>query len=333
MSKIKGIPVVSGVKVERDGVWVIKDGVKQRPQCQEESAAPRLRKPEWLKARVPGGEGYRRVRAIVGEHRLHTVCQESYCPNMGECWSRGTATFMVLGSVCTRACRFCSVDTGNPQQRLDADEPQRVAESVRLMGLRYVVITSVNRDDLPDGGAAHYAACVRAIQALDLEVTVEALTPDFAGDVAAIATVADSGLEVFAHNIETVRRLTPQVRDPRASYEQSLEVLAVAKRASAQILTKSSLMLGLGERDDEILEALHDLRRCGVDVVTLGQYLQPTRNHLPVVRYVSPSEWARWRQRGLELGFREVISGALVRSSYRAEQALAGNNVGLESEV
>jgi lipoic acid synthetase len=236
---------------------------------------------------------------------------------------------MLMGAVCTRACRFCSVDTGNPRGWLDADEPAHVAESVALMQLSYIVLTSVNRDDLPDGGAAHFAACVRAIRARSPQTSVEALTPDFQGVLRDVQTVMDSGLAVFAQNLETVRRLTHPVRDARAGYEQTLAVLAHAKRHRPEVLTKSSLMLGLGETDEEILAALDDLRAANVDIVTLGQYLRPTPNHLPVVRFVTPEQFAQYRQAGLARGFREVVSGPLVRSSYRAEAALAGNNVGL----
>ncbi len=325
MSKFKGIPVVSGVKFERDGVRAIKDGIKRRSGA---PPASRLRKPEWLRVRAPVGRGYLRVREIVHGHRLSTVCEESHCPNIGECWGNGTATLMVLGSVCTRACRFCAVDTGNPRGRLDHDEPAHAAESVRLMGLRYVVITSVDRDDLPDGGAAHYAACVRAIKEANPETAVEALTPDFRGDPAAVRTVVESGLDVFAQNLETVRRLTHQVRDARAGYEQTLEVLREAKRIRPGVLTKSSLMVGLGETEAEIRQALQDIHDAEVDIVTLGQYLQPTAHHLPVERFVGPEEFERYRQTGLECGFLEVVAGPLVRSSYRADRVLDGNNVG-----
>jgi lipoic acid synthetase len=236
---------------------------------------------------------------------------------------------MVMGAVCTRACRFCSVDTGNPKGWLDADEPANVAASVELMKLNYVVLTSVDRDDLPDGGAAHYAACIRAIKQRTPATAVEALTPDFCGVLKDVETVVDSGLEVFAQNVETVRRLTHPVRDPRAGYEQTLAVLAHAKQHRPGVLTKSSLMLGLGESDDEIAECMDDLRSAGVDILTLGQYLRPTRHHLEVQRFVTPEEFEGYRQQGLARGFRECVSGPLVRSSYRAEQALAGNNVGL----
>ena len=226
---------------------------------------------------------------------------------------------MLMGSVCTRACRFCAVDTGNPGGWLDGDEPRSAAESVLRMGLRYVVLTSVDRDDLADGGAAHYAACVRAIKNRCPATVVEALTPDFGGDRTAVATVARSGVDVFAQNLETVRHLTDKVRDPRAGYQQTLDVLAHAK-SCASVLTKSSLMLGLGETEADIRDAMADLRASGVDLLTLGQYLQPTRNHLPVARWVRPEEFASYRQWGLAAGFREVAAGPLVRSSYRADE-------------
>jgi lipoic acid synthetase len=251
------------------------------------------------------------------------------CPNIGECWNNGTATIMVMGSVCTRACRFCAVDTGNPHGWLDVDEPQNTARAVRLMGLSYVVITSVDRDDLADGGAAHYAACVRAIKELNPNTAIEALTPDFNGVFANVEKVVDSGLEVFAQNVETVRRLTHPVRDPRASYEQTLRVLAHAKKFRPAVLTKTSLMLGLGEEDCEILQTMGDLREANVDILTLGQYLRPTPNHLAIERYITPDEFSALRQEGLDKGFVEVVAGPLVRSSYRAEQVLQKNNVGI----
>jgi lipoyl synthase len=238
---------------------------------------------------------------------------------------------MLMGAVCTRACRFCSVDTGNPRGWLDADEPENSARTVELMKLKYVVLTSVNRDDLSDGGAAHFAACVRAIKARNPQTAVEALTPDFQGVLADVETVVDSDLEVFAQNIETVRRLTHPVRDPRAGYEQTLRVLEHAKRHRPTVLTKSSLMLGLGETDEEIVQTLDDLRAVGVDIVTLGQYLRPTLNHLPVQRFVTPAEFDSYREQALARGFLECVSGPLVRSSYRAEQALNRNNAGLDN--
>ena len=279
--------------------------------------------------RVQSSPKFDAVRSIVHEHGLATVCEEAKCPNIGECWSAGTATIMLMGDVCTRACRFCSVNTGNPKGWLDPQEPQNTAEAVQLMGLKYVVLTSVNRDDLPDGGAGHYADVVRATKALNPETAVEALTPDFLGDRSAVETLLDSGIEVFAQNVETVERLTHPVRDPRAGYQQTLDVLAAGKAYRPGVVTKTSLMLGLGERDDEIQTCMDDLRQHDIDVLTLGQYLQPTQNHLPVERFVAPDEFDQYREWGLERGFLEVVSGVFVRSSYRAERVLEHNNVGL----
>jgi lipoyl synthase len=328
-------PARSGEKyTTAQGFTAIRDGQKPRadlPPGVPEGLAVGGGKPRWLRALPAGGERYQAIRRNVHAHRLATVCEEAKCPNIGECWNAGTATIMLMGAVCTRACRFCSVDTGNPRGWLDAQEPANVAESVALMGLSYIVLTSVNRDDLPDGGAAHYAACIRAIKARTPQTAVEALTPDFQGVLADVEVVVDSGLEVFAQNIETVRRLTHPVRDPRAGYEQTLAVLAHAKRHRPTVLTKSSLMLGLGETTEEILTCMDDLRTARVDILTLGQYLRPTPNHLPVQRFVTPAEFESLRQEGLARGFRECVSGPMVRSSYRAEQALAGNNVGLRN--
>jgi lipoic acid synthetase len=311
--------------IREEAIKVVRNGIARK----DPTPVPRQAKPEWLKVKLPSGAKYQEVRATVREHRLSTVSEEAMCPNIGECWSAGTATIMLMGSVCTRACRFCAVDTGNPRGRLDPDEPRLAAESVALMGLTYVVLTSVDRDDLPDGGAAHYARCVRAIKQRNPKTAVEALTPDFQGVHEHVAMVLASGIEVYAQNMETVRRLTHPVRDPRAGYDQTLSVLAFAKRTRPDVLTKTSLMLGLGETDDEIRETLRDLRAIGVDVVTLGQYLRPTAAHLPVERFVTPEEFARYREEGLAMGFLEVVSGPLVRSSYRAERALEKNNVGL----
>lgn len=326
MSKSDHPQAKSGEKFRNArGVTAIKDGVKRRADADR----PTGRKPPWLRVRLGGGERYQSVKETVATHRLATVCEESHCPNIGECWNNGTATIMLMGDVCTRACRFCAVDTGNPRGWLDPEEPANAAESVRLMGLRYVVLTSVDRDDLDDGGAAHYAACIRAIKQVNPLTAVEALTPDFSGDHSAVETVVDSGLEVFAQNVETVERLTRRVRDVRAGYRQTLDVLAHAKAHRPEVLTKSSLMLGLGETDDEVLTALRDLRASGVDIVTLGQYLRPTVNHLPVERWVPPEAFDAIRAEGLAMGFMEVAAGPLVRSSYRADRILERNNLGL----
>jgi lipoic acid synthetase len=332
MTDFKGIPVVpdaarSGQKyVTPQGITAIKDGIKFAAAA---APLPPGRKPAWLRAPMPAGPRFDAVRQTVREHRLATVCEEAKCPNIGECWNAGTATLMLMGEVCTRACRFCAVDTGNPRGWLDAEEPANAARTVELMRLRYVVLTSVNRDDLDDGGAAHFAACVRAIKQRCPATAVEALTPDFQGVLADVETVVDSGLEVFAQNVETVHRLTHPVRDARASYAQTLAVLAHAKRHRPEVLTKTSLMLGLGESDAEILATLDDLRAVGVDILTLGQYLRPTVNHLAVERFVTPDEFERYRSEALQRGFLECVAGPLVRSSYRAEQALERNNAGL----
>ncbi|MFK7976430.1 MAG: lipoyl synthase [Halioglobus sp.] len=327
--RIPTVQVGSGEKfVTARGFSAIKDGVKVAPDVAG-SAQQRSRKPDWLRVRLRGGATYDNVQAIVREHNLATVCEEAKCPNMSECWTSGTATIMLMGDVCTRACRFCSVNTGNPQGWLDPEEPANTARSVALMGLKYVVLTSVNRDDLPDGGAGHYAACVRRVKEDNPDTAVEALTPDFLGVLKDVETVLDSGIEVFAQNVETVERLTHPVRDPRAGYQQTLDVLAHAKAYRPDVLTKTSVMLGLGETEEELLACMDDLRGANVDIVTFGQYLQPTANHLPIARYVSPQQFEQYREWGLEKGFFEVVSGVFVRSSYRAEQVLAKNNVGL----
>jgi len=330
LSKLKSIPVTvkSGEKVQKpQGFTAIRDGIKSKGG---DNPAPLERKPDWIRVRIPSGGKYAQVLSNVKANRLATVCEESKCPNIGECWNAGTATIMLMGDVCTRACRFCSVDTGNPRGWLDLEEPANAAESVRLMELNYIVLTSVDRDDLDDGGAAHYAACVRAIKEVNPQTAVEALTPDFQGRLECIETVVDSGLTVFAQNVETVRRLTHPVRDPRASYDQTLSVLAHAKKHRPDVLVKTSLMLGLGETDDEVRECMDDLRSINVDIVTFGQYLRPTANHLPVERYVTPEQFEVFRNEGLAKGFLEVVSGPLVRSSYRAERVLEKNNVGLK---
>lgn len=328
MSKPINIPVVvdSGQKYKTaHGVTAIKDGVKSVNVTHE-----RLPKPKWLRIVNHTSPQYHQLKAEVQKHRLATVCEEAKCPNMAECWSHGTATILLMGAVCTRACRFCSVDTGNPQGWLDEQEPENTANTVALMALDYVVLTSVNRDDLPDGGANHYAMTIRAIKQRSPSTKVEALTPDFQGVEKDIAVLLDSGLDVFAQNVETVERLTHPVRDNRAGYHQTLNVLAFAKSYRPEVLTKTSLMLGLGETDEEIIQTMDDLRAHRVDILTLGQYLQPTKNHLPIHRYVTPETFARFRQIGLEKGFFEVASGPLVRSSYRADRVFKRDNLGLE---
>ncbi|CAM3034995.1 lipoyl synthase [Legionella worsleiensis] len=331
MSKLIDIPVVveSGQKYKTaNGVTAIKDGVKSTGLAHE-----RLPKPKWLRIVNHTTPAYNQVKEQVQKHRLATVCEEAKCPNIAECWSHGTATIMLMGAVCTRACRFCAVDTGNPHGWLDADEPENTANTVALMNLDYVVLTSVNRDDLPDGGASHYAKTIRAIKERSPRTKVEALTPDFQGVERDIAVLLDSGVDVFAQNVETVERLTHPVRDNRAGYHQTLEVLAFAKRYRPDVLTKTSLMLGLGETNEEILQTMDDLRAHQVDILTLGQYLQPTKNHLPIARYVTPETFAELRQAGLQKGFFEVASGPLVRSSYRADRVFKRDNLGLDKPV
>lgn len=312
--------------ISPQGTRAVKDGIRPNDNSSVADVGP---KPPWLRIRAPSGEGYERVRDIVKTHNLNTVCAESKCPNIAECWGRGTATLMLMGSVCTRACKFCAVSTGNPHGWLDKHEPESVADAVALMNLRYVVLTSVDRDDLLDGGAAHYAACVRAIHERSPQTAVEALTPDFGGSTQSVAKVLDAGLITFAQNIETVERLTHVVRDVRAGYQQTLRVLKFAKSYAPKTHTKTSMMLGLGETDEEIDRTLDDIRAADVEIVTFGQYMRPTRNHLPVERYVTPEQFKEYRKMALAKGFLEVVSGALVRSSYRAERVLEHDNVGL----
>ena len=327
MLKLNDIPVVieSGRKYTTDhGVVAIKDGVKNKG-----AEHTRLPKPAWLRVKNQTTPAYAAVKSEVNKHNLATVCEEAKCPNIAECWSHGTATIMLMGAVCTRACRFCAVDTGNPQGWLDADEPKNTARTVALMNLDYVVLTSVNRDDLPDGGARHYAEAIRAIKTTSPKTRVEALTPDFQGKHTDVAVLLDAGLDVFAQNVETVERLTHPVRDNRAGYWQTLDVLAEAKKYNPTVYTKTSLMLGLGETDEEIIKTMDDLIAHNVDILTLGQYLQPTKNHLPVDRYVTPEAFDYFRTVGLKKGFFEVASGPLVRSSYRADRVFKRDNLGL----
>ncbi|HYM38752.1 MAG TPA: lipoyl synthase [Thermoplasmata archaeon] len=275
-------------------------------------------KPEWLRVRPPGGPSYAHLKDLLRDLNLHTVCEEARCPNVGECWGGGTATIMLLGDVCTRGCRFCAVTSGNPHGLVDLAEPRRVAAAIAELGLGYVVLTSVDRDDLPDGGAAQFAETIREIKERDSDILVEALIPDFQGDLEAVRTVVDAGPDVLDHNLETVRRLQGVARDRRANYEQSLSVLRGAKGMRDGLITKSSLMLGLGETRDELLEAMRDLRANRVDLLTLGQYLRPSAWHLPVQEYVSPESFDELRAAGEALGFTYVAAGPLVRSSYRA---------------
>ncbi|MEN9641066.1 MAG: lipoyl synthase [Planctomycetota bacterium] len=275
------------------------------------------RKPDWLRARVPGGAGYERLKGIISEHRLHTVCQEASCPNMGECWSRGTATIMILGDTCTRSCGFCNVKTGRPEA-VDRDEPRRVAESLALMKLKHVVITSVNRDELPDGGAEIWAETIRAVHRACPDMSVECLVGDFLGDERAIQVVCDARPEILSHNMETVYRMHPAVR-PQAKYQRSLAVLAQFKASG--LVTKTGVMVGIGERDEEVLTLMDDIRAASkADILTIGQYLQPTRNHLPIDRWVHPDQFAMFKREALERGFSVCESGPLVRSSYHAEE-------------
>ena len=329
LSKLKSIPVVveSGLKYTNDvGIPAIKDGVKAGFKANE---AP-LKKPKWLRVSLNTDPKFDKVKSLVKKHQLSTVCEEAKCPNMSECWSHGTATIMLMGSVCTRACRFCSVDTGNPKGWLDTEEPDKTAKSVDIMKLQYVVLTSVDRDDLDDGGAMHYAKTIASIKQLCPQTKVEALTPDFQGNYQAIDLLIESGVDVFAQNVETVKRLTHPVRDIRASYEQTIALLDYSKRAAPKVLTKTSLMLGLGETFEEVLQTMDDLRNANVDILTLGQYLQPTKNHLPVERYVHPDEFKKLREVGLQKGFYEVASGPMVRSSYRADRVFEKDNLGLD---
>ena len=313
--------------INRDGVKAVKNGQKKNPY----SHIPNLKKPAWLRVKAEFNPNFHKIKSQVNEKKLNTVCEEAHCPNISECWSAGTATFMLMGSVCTRACKFCSVDTGNPKGWLDLDEPMNTAKAVQVRGLKYVVLTSVNRDDLEDGGAKHFAQTVKLIKELNPGTAVEALTPDFKGLSSSIDTLVNCGLEVFAQNIETVERLTHPVRDIRAGYKQTLDVLAESKRINPKVLTKTSLILGLGETDQEIEETMDDLIKNEVDILTLGQYLRPTLNHLPIERWVTPEEFEIYREIGLKKGFLEVVSGPMVRSSYRAERALEKNNAGLNS--
>jgi lipoic acid synthetase len=289
-------------------------------------------KPSWLRVAVPGGERYRAVKETLGGLRLHTVCAEAHCPNVAECWGGGTATVMLMGDVCTRGCRFCNVKTSAHPPPLDPEEPRHLARAIASLSLDYVVVTSVDRDDLPDGGASHFAEAIRCLREIP-GLLVEVLTPDFRGDIEAVRTVGRAAPHVFANNIETVRRLSPVVRDARAGYDQTLSVLALMKREFPGVVTKSSIMVGLGEAEGEVEETMRDLRSVGVEILTLGQYLRPSAWHLPVLEYVSPERFESWREAGKELGFRYVASGPLVRSSYRAGELFLRGEIAARAPV
>lgn len=289
--------------------------------------AVRQPKPDWIKVRPPAGDQYVAIKELLRARNLHTVCEEAHCPNLSECWGGGTATFMLLGDTCTRGCRFCNVKSGNPMGLVDAMEPAKIADAVREMKLTYIVLTTVDRDDLPDGGAAHFAQTVSAIRALSPGTLVEVLVGDFGGNLPAIEHMLSSRPDVYAHNMETVERLTPSVRDRRATYRQSLMVLERAKAYDSKLYTKSSIMLGLGETRDEVVQAMRDLRAVGCDILTFGQYLQPSPKHLPVQAFVRPEEFEEYRRLGEAEGFEFVASGPLVRSSYRAGEYFLENKL------
>lgn len=321
------IDIIPTVKITNHaGVKSIKDGMKGNSY----SLVEREKKPSWIRMTAnQANKNYTLIKDKVKDLHLSTVCEEAKCPNLSECWSRGTATFMLMGDTCTRACQFCSVNTGNPNGWLDKDEPEKIANTIAAMNLKYIVLTCVNRDDIADGGAEHFASTVKAIKSKDSNIEVEVLTSDFNGSRNAIRTVVQSPIKVFAQNIETVKRLTHPIRDPRAGYAKTLKVLKAAKEINPNIITKTSLIVGLGETDAEIYQTFEDLRNHDVDIITLGQYLRPTLNHRPIDRWVKPKQFDQYREKGLKYGFLEVISGPMVRSSYRAERALDFNNAGL----
>uniref|UniRef100_T1PG22 Lipoyl synthase, mitochondrial n=1 Tax=Musca domestica TaxID=7370 RepID=T1PG22_MUSDO len=303
--------------------WKEFEGKLRRDKGENE----RLRLPPWLKTPIPVGKNFAKIKAQLRELKLATVCEEARCPNIGECWGGGehgtqTATIMLMGDTCTRGCRFCSVKTARNPPPLDPLEPVNVAKAVASWGLDYIVLTSVDRDDLPDGGSKHIAETVREIKQRNPNIFVECLVPDFRGNLSCVETIAKSGLDVYAHNIETVEKLTPFVRDRRADYRQTLKVLTEAKKFNSKLLTKSSIMLGLGESDAEVEQTMQDLRQADVDCLTLGQYMQPTKKHLKVIEYVTPEKFKTWENRGKELGFLYTASGPLVRSSYKAGEFL-----------
>ncbi|MDH5683896.1 MAG: lipoyl synthase [candidate division WOR-3 bacterium] len=278
-----------------------------------------LRKPDWLKIKLPKGKNYQKMKELLAQYNLHTVCSEARCPNLGECWSRKTATFMILGDVCTRSCKFCAVKKGNPKGKVDNEESERIARAVKELGLNYVVITSVTRDDLADVGAEVFKNTISSIRQISPDTKIEVLIPDFAGKISSLAEVLSAQPYITGHNLETVERLTPKIRDKRAGYQISLEVLRSVKSLNKEIKTKSGFMVGLGETENEVLQTMKDLKKSKVDFLTIGQYLQPTGNNLPVSEYIRPEQFETFQKYGLELGFSRVLSSPLVRSSYSAE--------------
>ena len=286
----------------------------------------KLEKPQWLKIKISINDNFSSIKSTLQKHNLHTVCEEAHCPNISECWSGGTATFMLMGDTCTRGCKFCAVKTGNPMKKLDADEPKKLAQALAEIKLfDYVVLTSVNRDDLEDGGSSHFAECIMEIKKSYPEIIVEVLIPDFKGDAEALKKIVDAKPEVIAHNVETVERLQRKVRDARANYKQSLGVLENVKKLNPRIYTKSSIMLGLGETDEEIVQAMKDLRKINVDIITFGLYLRPTDWHIPISRFVPPEKFDYFRQKAIEFGFLFCTSGPFVRSSYKAGELFVKN--------
>lgn len=286
----------------------------------EKSTKERVQKPKWLRVKLPTGENYKQVRGLVDKYKLHTICESGHCPNMGECWGAGTATFMILGNICTRSCGFCNVATGRPMN-VDWEEPEKVARSVKLMKIKHAVLTSVDRDDLADGGSIIWTETVRAIRRISPETTMETLIPDFKGELHNVDRIIEANPEIVSHNIETVRRLTRKVRI-QAQFDRSLMVLKYLKEQGIR-RTKSGIMLGLGETKEEVIEAMRELREADVDIITIGQYLQPTKRHLPVVEFITPEVFKELEEIGLEMGFKFVESGPLVRSSYHAEKHIA----------
>jgi len=287
-----------------------------------------LIKPEWLKIKLVKNENFSGIKETLTKHKLHTVCESAHCPNISECWSGGTATFMLMGDVCTRGCKFCAVKTGNPMKQLDKDEPKKLAQALAEIKLfDYIVLTSVNRDDLEDGGSSHFAECIREIKESYPEIIVEVLIPDFKGDINSLKKIVDAKPEVIAHNIETVERLQKHARDVRANYRQSLIVLENVKKLNHKIYTKSSIMVGIGETDEEIVKAMNDLRKIGCDILTIGQYLRPSDWHIPVTNYIPPEKFEYYKQKALELGFLYCASGPFVRSSYKAGELFMKNIV------